>query len=189
MTKNLSISILLLISLTHLSKAQVDENNSNTNRAKKISLVNFHNLYQVNDSIYRSEQPSRKGVNELKTIGVKTIINLRNQERDNQRNKNTDLIIINIPINTRKMSYKDVLKTLKVINMCQKPVLIHCLHGSDRTGAIIASYRMVFENWSKQRAIEEFMDEKYGYHNKWFPNIPHLLESLDIDKLKDEVFK
>ncbi len=178
--------LLILISIP-LAKAQVYKNNYI--QAKKISSVNFNNLYQVNGSIYRSEQPSKKGMNELGNIGIKTIINLRNQERDNQRNNDTHLIIINIPINTKKISYEDVLKTLKVINICQKPVLIHCLHGSDRTGAIIASYRMVFENWPKEKAIEEFLDKKYGYHQNWFPNIPNLLKSLDVEKLKDEVFK
>jgi protein-tyrosine phosphatase len=69
----------------------------------------------------------------------------------------------------------------------KKPALVHCLHGSDRTGAVVAAYRMTYENWSKEDAIAEFKEERFGYHEKWFPTILEVLQSIDIDSLKSDV--
>jgi tyrosine-protein phosphatase SIW14 len=35
------------------------------------------------------------------------------------------------------------------------PVLIHCMRGVHRTGAFCAVYRMEFQGWSNERAIQE----------------------------------
>lgn len=156
-------------------------------QAEKIDASHFSNLYKVNVLLYRSEQPTQKGMSELKELGVKTVINMRNRRNDNKENKEAQLILKHIPINTWKFSYEDIVETLIEIKNAQKPVVIHCLHGSDRTGATIAAYRMAFENWSKEEAIAEFKEEKFGYHETWFPKILVLLESIDIEQLKKDV--
>ena len=155
--------------------------------AEKINSVNFRNLYRINDSVYRSEQPDRKGMAELKNLGIKTILNLRNGKDDISETKDMQLILRHVPINTWKLSYNDIVNALVVLKKSEKPVLVHCLHGSDRTGAVIAAYRMAFENWSKEDAIAEFRDERYGYHEKWFPNILEVLESINVEVLKNDV--
>jgi tyrosine-protein phosphatase SIW14 len=155
--------------------------------SEKINAVNFHNLYKVNDFIYRSEQPNSLGMLELKSIGVKTVINLRNRKNDNNENKEAQLILKHIPINTWKFSYEDIVETLIEMKNAEKPVVIHCLHGSDRTGATIAAYRMAFDNWTKEAAISEFTEEKFGYHETWFPKILVLLQAIDIEQLKKDV--
>ena len=43
------------------------------------------------------------------------------------------------------------------------PVLVHCLAGIHRTGAYCAVYRMEFEHWTNERAIEEV--KAFGYTN------------------------
>ncbi len=156
---------------------------------EKLNSANFKNLYKINESIYRSDQPNKKGMSELERLGIKTIINLRNRKNDKNEIKNTQLILKEIPINTWKFSYDDIVKTLIILNGSRKPVLIHCLHGSDRTGAIVAAYRMTFENWSKEDAIAEFKEERFGYHEKWFPGILDILQSIDIELLKSDINK
>ena len=46
-------------------------------------------------------------------------------------------------------------------------ILIHCYHGSDRTGASIAMYRIIFENWSTEDALNEMKYGGYGFHPIW----------------------
>jgi protein tyrosine/serine phosphatase len=46
-------------------------------------------------------------------------------------------------------------------------VLLHCYHGSDRTGASVAMYRIIFENWSIENAVQEMKYGSYGYHPIW----------------------
>jgi protein tyrosine/serine phosphatase len=63
------------------------------------------------------------------------------------------------------------------------PVLVHCHHGADRTGCIVAVYRMIVNDWTREAAIEEFRNGGYGYHDKMFPNLLELLETIDLTNL------
>jgi protein tyrosine/serine phosphatase len=157
------------------------------NSTKKIILKGFDNFYKVGEGLYRSEQPNRKGMRALESFGIKSVINLREKKTDNRKAKHTDLVLVHIPIRTSKMNYNDVLLGLQAIQEAEKPVLVHCLHGSDRTGAIVAASRMVNDGWSREAAIKEFLEDKYGYRQKLFPNILNLLENLDLQKLRRDL--
>lgn len=176
---------LILFFQVYLSKGQ-----GNEQRTKDITIgttENFNNLFKINDSLYRSEQPSKHGMLELQSLGILSVLNLRNNRSDKRKLGVTNLNGFHIPINTWKLSYADILESLRVIQTSKKPILVHCWHGSDRTGAVVAAYRMVYENWSKEAAITEFMNKKFGYHEKWFPGILTLLKSLDIDLLRNDL--
>lgn len=150
----------------------------------KIKSKYFKNLYRINDSIYRSEQPSRKGFRELEVLGIKTVINLRRLKEDDKKAKGTDLQLKKIPLRAAKMVEADINNVLHIIQVSEKPALIHCWHGSDRTGVVIAAYRVVFENWEKERAIREFKRKEFGYHERWYPNLLELISNLDEDGIQ-----
>jgi protein tyrosine/serine phosphatase len=154
---------------------------------EKLNIHGFKNLYKINENLYRSDQPHKKGMYELQNLGIHTILDLRNLQNDQKEACKTKLILKRVPIKAGKISYTDILESLKIIDHSEKPVLVHCLHGSDRTGCIIAAYRMVYNNWSKDEAIAEFTDKVYGYHKKLYPNILNLLRFLDIESLKKDL--
>jgi len=145
------------------------------------------NFYKVDDSLYRSAQPSSKEMKDLSNDGIKTVLNLRLFWNDKQEGKHTNLVLVHQPLNTNKISYEDIVCAMKTIQQAKKPVLIHCLHGSDRTGCMVAVYRMLCNGWTKEEAIKEFKEGGFGYHEKWFPNIVILLNSLDEEKLKKDL--
>jgi len=118
---------------------------------------------------------------------VRVSLNLRNRLSDKRYAKNTGLALIHIRINSWRMDYEDILSALSVIKNSSSPVLVHCKHGADRTGVVVASYRIAFEGWTKEQAIEEFLKEQFGYHQGWLPNLLKLLESLDEEKLRGDV--
>ncbi len=151
--------------------------------SKKKEIKNFH---KVDEQVYRSAQPSKSEMNWAKAKGIKTIINLRNVIDDKQEIKGTRLTQIRIPLQAKKLTYDDIVITLSAINAAEKPVLIHCLHGSDRTGCMIAAYHM-YKGMEKQEAIDQFIEKKYGYNRKLFPNILELLEDLDVDQLSNDL--
>jgi len=157
--------------------------------AQKIESENLLNFYKVDSLVYRSGQPTHKGMIEIESLKIKSVLNLCNSHTDNREARNTSLFLSRIPINTWKISYKDLVLALQEIKNSPKPVLIHCLHGSDRTGAVIAAYQIVFHNWTKEEAIREFRLGGFGYHENYFPNILALLESLDITQLKKDVLE
>jgi tyrosine-protein phosphatase SIW14 len=155
--------------------------------ATQTTIGSLENCYLVADGFYRSEQPSKADMPLVEQAGVKTLVNLRNVRKDRRKARKTGLRLVHIPVNTWKMSYDDVVSGLKAVLAADKPVLLHCIHGSDRTGVVTAAYRMVEQGWTKEAAIDEFLHGGFGYHSGWFPNILRLLEGLDVEKLKAEV--
>ena len=115
-----------------------------------IKLVAPENFHQVSAQIYRSGQPTYGEMKWLELQGIKTIINLRQYHSDNDDAEGTQLTIFQVRMNANNITNSDVIEVLRKINSTSEPVLVHCWHGSDRTGTIIAMYRLVFENWTKE---------------------------------------
>ena len=178
--KKLLIAIVFCIGVVNASYSQ-------ESTLTKIASKQFKNLYKINDVLYRSEQPSKKGFKEIELIGVKTILNLRRLRNNKKKAKGFNFNLVHHPIKTKELNESDILKALKVIQNSEQPVLVHCWHGSDRTGTIIAAYRMVIDNWSKKQAIEEFQKENLGYHYNMYPQLLVLLKNLDVTKLKGQL--
>lgn len=154
---------------------------------QKIESKHFRNLYQINDSFYRSEQPSKRGFKELEELGVKTVINFRRKKDDTRKAKGRQFQLERIPLKASELQESDILEVLRLIHEAEKPVLIHCWRGSDRTGVMSAAYRVVFDNWSKERAIEEFRYPKFDYHEKWYPNLVDIIMNLDTENIRKEL--
>ena len=155
--------------------------------AEKIELKGFNNLYKISDSVYRSEQPGKDEMKELEKLGIHTILNLRNYHNDKHEANGTSLKLERIRMNASAISQDQIFEAMKIIKNSPKPVLIHCFHGSDRTGCMVASYRIIFQNWSKEAAIDELKNPAFGYHAKWFPNILDALNAMDVEKMRKEL--
>lgn len=145
------------------------------------------NIQKLDDKLYRSGQPQKGDFELLEAAGITTSLNLRNRFRDNPKAKGSNIHLERIPINAFRMKYKHVVKALSIIDKSEGAVLVHCKHGSDRTGVVSAAYRIVYQNWSKEDAIAEFLRPELGYHRKWFPNLKRLLESIDYVQLKKDI--
>ncbi|MBP8792526.1 MAG: dual specificity protein phosphatase family protein [Lutibacter sp.] len=178
--KKLGIIVLLCMGIVNYNYAQ-------EGTLQKVTSKHFNNLYQINDVLYRSEQPSKKGFKEVELIGVKTILNLRRLKNNKKKAKDFNFKLIHTPIKTKLLNEDDIVNALTIIQNSPKPVLVHCWHGSDRTGTIIAAYRIVIDNWTKEQAIEEFQQDNLGYHYKMYPNLLVLLKNLDVEKMKNQL--
>lgn len=177
-----SVALMILFSLAGVAGLFAQEQSF-----KKIDSEYFKNLYQLNESVYRSEQPSKKGFRELEAAGVKTVFNFRRMKDDARKVKGTELKTVRIPLKGSELTEAKIVEVLKQINEAEKPVLIHCFHGSDRTGVISAAYRVVFEGWSKERAVEEMRYPPFGYHEKWYPFLIDRIMELDTEKIRKEL--
>jgi len=155
--------------------------------AKPVQEVKLENFHQVDSKIYRSAQPSEDDFRQLYNYGIRNDLNLRQFHDDKEKLKNLPIKYYRIPINTSKMSYEQLVEAVAYLSKSNGKTLVHCLHGSDRTGTVIAGYRIAIEDWDKKKAIDEFINGGYGYHSFWFPNLPELLNSLDILKFKSDI--
>lgn len=153
----------------------------------KIESKHFKRLYQLSDELYRSEQPNKKGFSELESMGIKSVIDFRRKWKDPRRAGDTEIKLISLPLKASELDEEDLTEALKLIRDADKPVLIHCWHGSDRTGGVAAAYRMVFENWSAEKAIGELRTKGFGHHEKRFPGVVELLNGLDAQKIRSEL--
>ncbi|MES2741144.1 MAG: dual specificity protein phosphatase family protein [Pseudomonadota bacterium] len=138
------------------------------------------NLHRVGPDFYRSARLSRRELPLLAKLGIKTVINLRKFHADGDVLKGSGIKLVRVPVNTWAISDVQVVATLKAIRAAEREgaVLLHCLHGADRTGLMTAMYRMVFQGWSRERAIDELHRGGYGYHTLW-KNIDHYLRQVD----------
>jgi hypothetical protein len=67
------------------------------------------------------------------------------------------------------------------------PWFVHCHHGSDRTGMMVAVYRAVVQGWPMDKAIDEMINGGFGFHEIYRPFTVPFLKRLDIEALKGGV--
>jgi protein tyrosine/serine phosphatase len=86
------------------------------------------------------------------------------------------------------MIEKNVIEVMSLLSHTENgPFLIHCLHGSNRTGLMSAMYRILVEKWEPELAIDEMVHGGYGFNTKGYTNFIEYIKSLkpkDIEKLQ-----
>ncbi|HEX8140557.1 MAG TPA: tyrosine-protein phosphatase [Pyrinomonadaceae bacterium] len=126
-------------------------------------LPNFH---QVNQGLYRGAQPRPEGIQRLVALGIKTVLNLRaadERSRAEEREARAlGLRYFNIPMEgLDRPRDEQVERALALINdAANQPVFVHCKRGADRTGTVIAVYRITHDGWSGAEALREA--KRYG---------------------------
>ena len=154
--------------------------------AKPLASQNLHNFHQVSGDLYRGAQPDRHGFLELERLGIKTVVNLRLTSSDKKLLEGTSLVPVDIPAEPWDLEEPDVLAFLRVVgDPARVPVFVHCSHGADRTGALVAIYRVVVQGWDEEEAIREMTEGGFGYHTLW-DNLPATLRKLDVAAIKSK---
>ena len=119
------------------------------------ALPNFH---RVSAALYRSGQPNQQGIAQLPAKGIKTILKLNADDPDksNWASAAGVALVPRLMDNRRSPSYAQVDAALAVINdPARQPVLVHCHLGHDRTGTVVAAYRVTVEGMSVGDAVAE----------------------------------
>ena len=157
--------------------------------ARSLEADGLPNLYQVSDDVYRSGQAAKNGLISAKNLGIRTVLTLEIIALDEavEMSDQSGLVLMSVPMVPTTVSEDDLVNALKTIQTAEKPVLVHCLHGSDRTGIVVAMFRMVFQNWPKEAAKAEMTSDQFGYHEE-FANLLDLLDRIDIDAVRARVF-
>jgi len=154
--------------------------------ATPVSEAGIENLYRVETDLFRSALPPPTGFQKLTQMGVKSVLDLRGGDGDKET-PGGSLKLFHVPMTAWGLHNDRVLQALRIVADPQnRPLLIHCQHGADRTGAIVALYRVVVQGWSKERAIRE-MNEGGYHHNSFFRNLDQYVLAADVAALRKQL--
>lgn len=154
-----------------------------------IEVKDAKNCYRLSPELYRSGQPGEGGFKALEKLGIKSVLNLREYHSDDDEAEHTGLRLYRIKLAAGKVTREELMNCLLTINSAPKPILVHCWHGSDRTGIVCAAYRIVMQDWTPEKALEELMDERFGHHRSYYSNLAELIRTTDWKAFKTEFRK
>jgi protein tyrosine phosphatase (PTP) superfamily phosphohydrolase (DUF442 family) len=144
--------------------------------AEKIDVPGISDFGKVNDFLYRGAQPRGDGVEELKKLGIDTIVDLRGElhgliENERQQAESLGIRFINLPgSGWATADDEQIAQFFSLIReRPRRKIFIHCWLGGDRSGMFIAAYRIAFEGWSPEQAIQEM--RSFHYLHFWHPNM------------------
>lgn len=144
------------------------------------------NFFKVNDKLYRGAQPSAEGMAELKKLGIKSVINLRSLHSDKDEIGALGLIEHRIKSEASDPEEQEVVQFLKLVgDPANQPVFVHCAYGSDRTGLMLAVYRIVLQGWRNDAAYDEMVNGGYGFHTI-YKDIQTYVRAVDAKALREK---
>jgi uncharacterized protein (TIGR01244 family) len=123
-------------------------------------IPNFH---QVGEQIYRGGQPRDDGWQSLSKLGVRVVIDLRRDGEDGDHSLNQEAEIVkaagmryvSVPMKAVVAPAGDDIRRILALLNSGDTVFVHCRKGMDRTGTVIAAYRITHDRWPNGQALKE----------------------------------
>ena len=157
-----SFAFLFIVSLSVFVSAQSPVK-------KDFSNIKIKNFGQMDEHFYRGAQPGRDDYKSLAALGVKTIIDLRNDPEAYEKSsaEAAGIKYINIPMSdTEYPEQASVDAFLKAVNDPETGVFyVHCAGGRHRTGVMGAVYRFTKYGWDFDKTYKEMKD--YDFYTRW----------------------
>jgi protein tyrosine phosphatase (PTP) superfamily phosphohydrolase (DUF442 family) len=119
------------------------------------------NFQKVDEHVYRGAQPTDRGFQELAKLGIRTVVDLQEggsrSAAEEKIVKAAGMQYISVPMKGMETpSNESVRKVLALLeDTTTGPVFVHCHRGADRTGGVIACYRIEHDHWQNDRALTE----------------------------------
>jgi protein tyrosine/serine phosphatase len=153
------LALVAILSLAAVSSAQ---ENSSTN-------VKIKNFGQMDDRFFRGAQPKEKDFKDLAQIGIRTIIDLRDDPESYEKPmvESLGMNYVHIPMIAKKYPTPEALEMfLKTVNDPNTgKFYVHCAGGRHRTGVMGAVYRFKFYNWDFEQVYKEM--KQYDFYTRW----------------------
>jgi len=154
--------------------------------AEPMEVQGLPNLYRVSDDLYRGALPTTQGLQELKKLGVRTVIDLRESDDNQAKMAELGLIYEHIPMTAFHVKDDHVVQFLRIAgDPGRAPIFVHCQRGADRTGLMCAIYRIAFQGWTKEQAIAEMTQGGFRF-NHGYQNVVNYIRDVNIDRLKQQ---
>jgi protein tyrosine/serine phosphatase len=130
-------------------------------------LTGLENVGRVTPDIFRGSQPAKNGYDTLRKMGIRTVINLRTSMSEKKQVEAAGMRSIEIPLGTFNNGERE--KVDRVVALLAdpaiRPVFVHCRQGRDRTGIVVAAYRMKVQGWPLAAAEAEM--DSFEFNDVW----------------------
>jgi protein tyrosine/serine phosphatase len=137
---------------------------------------------EVSPGLYRGGRPSEEDVVALREMGIKTILDLEGGlfetetepvRRERHGAEAAGIDFVHVPLSPlRAPSPARVGEALAVIvDPARRPVFVHCRAGVDRTGFVVAAYRVTVEGWTPERAYDEMVRSGFHAYLFWWKGV------------------
>lgn len=160
--RNALLGLIAILSLAGISSAQTNPNSD-------LSAVRIKNFGQMDERFYRGAQPKEKDYKALASLGIRTIIDLRDDPEEYAKPmvESLGMTYINIPMIAKKYPTPEATELfLKTVNdPATGKFYVHCAGGRHRTGAMGAVYRFKFYNWDFEQVYKEM--KRYDFYTSW----------------------
>lgn len=124
--------------------------------------IKWRNLHQLDDMMWRSNQPSPKQVADLAKRGIKNILNLRGSrsvgtwQLEAQACEAHGIRLYDFTARSRAAPDKQMLHDARALFLSlDGPSLMHCKSGADRAGLMAALYMLVIKKVGAREALEQ----------------------------------
>jgi tyrosine-protein phosphatase SIW14 len=150
------------------------------------------NFGRVTDMLYRGGQPASEGFSALQAMGIGIVVNFRDEREEMTTEKrqveSLGIKYVEIPWSgLDKPSNIQVAQFLDLIRANPKAkIFVHCKRGADRTGVMVAAYRIAVEHEPVAQAVSEM--HQFHYAGFWLPQLKRYVESFPEVLQKDARF-
>jgi tyrosine-protein phosphatase SIW14 len=131
---------------------------------QKHKIKGIGNFAQITPSLFRGAQPSHEGFQALAKMGVNIVVDARGNRTDSEGKEIGGLGMQYVAIPWHCPSPNDDV-IARFLNLLQenpgKKVFVHCRLGEDRTGMMVAAYRMAAQGWTAEEAMNEM--QQFGF--------------------------
>jgi hypothetical protein len=129
---------------------------------RHLLLEGVPNFGEVTPTLYRGGQPTREGFDRLAKMGINIVVDTGRSKRDEKQIKQLGMRYVRLAWYCPFPKDDVFARFLKLIKKNpDKKIFVHCRLGNDRTGMMIAAYRMGGQGWSAEQAMKEM--HFFGY--------------------------
>jgi tyrosine-protein phosphatase SIW14 len=157
---------------------------------KHLEAPGLRDFGQVTPTLYRGGQPSAEGFQTLASMGIQIIVDTGRSKRDEALVKKLGMRYVSLPWYCPFPKDKVFDRFVELIlENPGKKIFVHCRLGDDRTGMMIAAYRMAEDGWTAKQAMREM--HQFGYtpiHHFMCPGLARYEHSFPHRLQNDPVF-
>jgi protein-tyrosine phosphatase len=155
---------------------------------RKLEQKGVSNFGEVTPHLYRGGLVRGEGLQALKKLGINFVVDTHAHDKEEEREAAAlGMKYVAIPWHCPWPHDEVFAEFLKLLRENKgKKVFVHCRLGDDRTGMMVAAYRMAEEGWTAEEAMKEM--KSFGFTKSHHIICPSLAryEKEFPDRLKND---